>query len=46
MRAVMREVLTSPEFWDEGAYFARYACSSAEISGSRASPSSDSARRP
>src|SRR5471032_2596381 len=25
MRAVMREVLTSPEFWDEGAYFARYA---------------------
>jgi uncharacterized protein (DUF1800 family) len=25
MRAVMREVLTSPELWDEGAYFARYA---------------------
>jgi uncharacterized protein (DUF1800 family) len=25
MRAVMREVLTSPEFWDEGAYFGRYA---------------------
>jgi uncharacterized protein (DUF1800 family) len=25
MRAVMREVLLSPEFWDEGAYFARYA---------------------
>jgi uncharacterized protein (DUF1800 family) len=24
MRAVMREVLLSPEFWDEGAYFARY----------------------
>ena len=25
MRAVMREVLTSPEFWDQSAYFARYA---------------------
>jgi uncharacterized protein (DUF1800 family) len=25
MRAVMREVLTSPELWDESAYFARYA---------------------
>src|SRR5437762_2864550 len=25
MRAVMREVLLSPEFWDQGAYFARYA---------------------
>jgi len=25
MRAVMREVLLSPEFWDESAYFARYA---------------------
>jgi len=25
MKAVMREVLLSPEFWDEGAYFARYA---------------------
>jgi uncharacterized protein (DUF1800 family) len=25
MRAVMREVLTSPEFWDEGVYFGRYA---------------------
>ena len=25
MRAVMREVLLSPEFWDPGAYFARYA---------------------
>ena len=24
MRAVMREVLLSPEFWDESAYFARY----------------------
>jgi len=24
MREVMREVLSSPEFWDEGAYFARY----------------------
>jgi uncharacterized protein (DUF1800 family) len=24
MRAVMREVLLSPEFWDGGAYFARY----------------------
>src|SRR5580765_1382195 len=24
MRAVMREVLLSPEFWDAGAYFARY----------------------
>jgi len=24
MRAVMREVLTSPEFWDPSAYFARY----------------------
>jgi uncharacterized protein (DUF1800 family) len=24
MRAVLREVLLSPEFWDEGAYFARY----------------------
>src|SRR5262249_27025603 len=24
MRAVMREVLLSPEFWDPGAYFARY----------------------
>ena len=24
MRAVMREVLLSPELWDEGAYFARY----------------------
>jgi uncharacterized protein (DUF1800 family) len=24
MRAVMREVLNSPEFWDDGAYFARY----------------------
>ena len=24
MRAVMREVLRSPEFWDAGAYFARY----------------------
>src|SRR5215831_2360827 len=25
MRAVMREVLLSPELWDDGAYFARYA---------------------
>ena len=25
MRAVMREVLLSPEFWDQSAYFARYA---------------------
>jgi uncharacterized protein (DUF1800 family) len=25
MRAVMREVLLSPEFWDDSAYFARYA---------------------
>jgi len=25
MKAVMREVLSSPEFWDESAYFARYA---------------------
>src|SRR6267378_5363918 len=25
MKAVMREVLLSPEFWDESAYFARYA---------------------
>jgi len=25
MKAVMREVLQSPEFWDESAYFARYA---------------------
>src|SRR4051812_642384 len=25
MRTVMREVLLSPEFWDESAYFARYA---------------------
>jgi len=25
MRAVMREVLLSPEFWDEGAYFSRFA---------------------
>jgi uncharacterized protein (DUF1800 family) len=25
MRAVMREVLSSPELWDNGAYFARYA---------------------
>src|SRR6185295_3648117 len=24
MRAVLREVLLSPEFWDPGAYFARY----------------------
>jgi uncharacterized protein (DUF1800 family) len=24
MKAVMREVLSSPEFWDESAYFARY----------------------
>ena len=24
MRAVMREVLLSPEFWDQSAYFARY----------------------
>ena len=24
MKAVMREVLLSPEFWDDGAYFARY----------------------
>src|SRR5712692_8033716 len=24
MRAVMREVLSSPEFWEESAYFARY----------------------
>src|SRR5438552_8515133 len=25
MRAVMREVLLSPEFWDQSGYFARYA---------------------
>src|SRR6185295_2819797 len=24
MKAVMREVLMSPEFWDQSAYFARY----------------------
>jgi uncharacterized protein (DUF1800 family) len=32
MKAVMREVLLSPEFWDESAYFARYSWPSSSSS--------------